>query len=53
MADAEGFVASGMVDPVRLRRLVFEIPEKAYARYPSLSRKAVLEVVEEFVSRKP
>jgi hypothetical protein len=52
MADAEGFVASGMVDPVRLRRLVFEIPEKAYARYPSLSRKAVLEVVEEFVSRK-
>ena len=52
MADAESFVASGMVDPARLRRLVHEIPEGAYARYPTLSRKAVLEVVEEFVSRK-
>ena len=52
LADAEGLVTSGMVDPARLRRLVIEIPEKAYSRYPALSRKAVLEVVEEFVSGK-
>lgn len=51
MADAESFVASGMVDAARFRRLVREIPDGSYARYPALSRQAVLEAMEEFVSR--
>ncbi len=52
MSDADNFVASGMVDVARFRRLVDEIPDEAFARYPALSRKAVREVVEEFTSRR-
>lgn len=49
MDDARQFVRSGMVEPRKLRELVAEIPEEAYARYPSLSRAAVLEAVEAFL----
>jgi len=49
MLDAESFLASGMVDAERFRNLVQEIPEAAYARYPALSRKAVLEAVDQFL----
>ena len=48
--DAQRFVASGMVEVVRFRELVAAIPETAYAKYPALSRKAVGEVVNLFVS---
>jgi hypothetical protein len=50
MSDAESFVASGMVDAARFRRLVHDIPDASYARYPALSRRAVLDVVEGFVA---
>ena len=43
--DAREFVRSGMVDPRRFRSLVAEIPDSAYARYPSLSRSGVEEAV--------
>jgi len=49
MEDARQFVRSGMVDPGRLRELVGEIPEAAYAKYPSLSRAAVVEAVDALV----
>ena len=48
--DAERFLESGMVDAERFRSLVNEIPDNAYARYPALSRQAVLEAVDEFLS---
>ena len=49
--DAERFLASGMVDAERFRSLVGQIPKKAYARYPALSRQGVLEAVDAFLSR--
>jgi len=48
--DAAQFVSSGMVDPERFADLVHRIPAKAYAKYPSLSRKAVLAAVDAFVA---
>ena len=51
--DARRFVRSGMVEPARLCALVDEIPDTAYARYPSLSRAAVVGAVEEFLRRLP
>ena len=51
MQDAERFLDSGMVDAARFRSLVGAIPEAAYARYPTLSRQAVLEAVDDFLSR--
>lgn len=50
MLDAESFIASGMVDPARFLDLVRNIPDGAYARYPSLSADAVLAAVQAFVS---
>jgi hypothetical protein len=47
------FVTRGLVAPARLRDLVHGIPARAYARYPALTRKAVLEVVDEFVRTHP
>jgi hypothetical protein len=52
MSDAESFIASGMVDATRFQDLVRAIPDRSYARYPTLSRRAVLNVVEEFFSRR-
>jgi hypothetical protein len=51
MLDAESFVASGMVDPERFRSLVHDIPEAAYARYPAISQRAVLEAVDGFLAQ--
>lgn len=51
LLDAEHFVASGMVDPARFRELVAGIPDAAYARYPNLSRAAVEDAVDDFLSR--
>ena len=50
LVDARHFVTSGMVDPQRFRELVHGVPESHYARYPNLSRDAVLEAVETFLS---
>jgi len=47
--DARAFVSSRMVDPDRLRALVADIPESAYARHPSLTRSAVEKAVESFL----
>jgi hypothetical protein len=48
--DARQFVRSGMVDAAPLRALVSQISESAYAKYPNLSRSAVLEAVEDFLA---
>lgn len=48
--DARQFVRSGMVDPRRLRALVEAIPASAFAKYPSLSRPAVVQVVDDFLA---
>jgi len=50
LVDARHFVSSGMVDPRRFRELVHGIAEPQYVRYPNLSRDAVLEAVEAFVT---
>lgn len=50
LQDAKSFLVSGMVDAERFRSLVRGIPDRAYAAYPALSRRAVLEAVEDFLS---
>jgi hypothetical protein len=50
LADARHLVASGMVDPAEFRKLVAEIPDSAYSRYPNLSRGGVEEAVTEFLA---
>lgn len=50
LRDAESFVASRMVDPRRLQALVHQIPVTAYARYPALSRDAVVAAIDDFVA---
>ncbi len=50
--DARQFIDSGMVVPRKLRSLVAAIPDSAYARYPSLSRRAIENAVETFLTEK-
>lgn len=50
LADARNFVASGWVDPARFRALVDSIPEADWSAYPTLSRAAVLSVVDAFLA---
>jgi hypothetical protein len=50
LTDAEALVASGMVDPGHFKKLVEEIPESVYSKYPRLSPRAVREAVESFLS---
>ncbi len=49
LLDAENFLSSGMVDPVRFRSLVHTISETQFRKYPALSRDAVLAVVDDFL----
>lgn len=49
LEDARYFVSRGMVDPERFRSLVAAIPDSAYAKYPSLSRRGVDRAVELFL----
>jgi hypothetical protein len=49
LEDARSFVSSGLVDRERLLELVRAVPSRAYARYPALTRDAVLAAVEDFV----
>lgn len=51
MQDARNFLESGMADAEQFRALVGAIPETAYTKYPALSRRAVLEAVDDFLSR--
>jgi len=44
-------IDSGMVDARRFRDLVEQIPNAAFARYPALSREAVVSAVEDFLAR--
>lgn len=51
LEDAESFVSSGLVDPLRLGQLVHQIPRQAYSRYPAISQDAVLAAVDAFVGK--
>ena len=51
LQDAQGLLASGMVEAQRFRDLVQQIPDEAFARYPSLTRRAVIEAVDDFLTR--
>ncbi len=50
LEDARKFVESATVEPGQFRALVMGIPDTAYARYPSLSRKGVEAAVDRFLS---
>lgn len=50
MQDVRSFLDSGMVDAERFRALVDDIPDTAYSKYPALSRHAVREAVDDFLS---
>lgn len=52
LLDAESFLSEGLVAPDRLRALVRDIPADAYARYPALSRDAVIEAVDTFLEER-
>ena len=49
LEDARDFVRSGWVDDARFRALVDAIPEAEWNAYPTLSRTAVLSVVDAFL----
>ncbi len=51
LEDAESFVSSGLVDPLRLGELVHLIPRQAYSRYPAISQEAVLAAVDSFLGK--
>jgi hypothetical protein len=48
--DAREFTRSGMVDPRKLRSLLAEIPDSAFAKYPSLSRDGIEDAIETFLT---
>jgi hypothetical protein len=48
--DARNFLRSGMVDATKFRSLVEGIPDSAYAKYPSLSRRDLHEAVDRFLA---
>ena len=49
LEDARNFIDAGLVDAARFRKRVDAIPESAFARYPALSRKAILDAVGAFL----
>ena len=50
LEDARHFIDAGLVDAARLRELVDAIPESAFAKYPALSRAAILDAVGAFLN---
>ena len=50
LEDAKSLISSGLVNKQRFRELVRAIPDAAYAKYPTLSKHAVLDAVEQFLS---
>jgi hypothetical protein len=51
--DAREFLRRGMVDRAKFRELVRSIPDAAYVKYPSLSRREVEKAVQTFLSETP
>jgi hypothetical protein len=51
MQDAENLIRSGMVDPELFRSLVQRIPDRSFAKYPALSRQAVLDAAQDFLDQ--
>lgn len=49
LEDARHFIAAGLVDVARFQILADAIPESAFARYPALSRHAVLDALTAFL----
>ncbi|HXI03073.1 MAG TPA: hypothetical protein VNI57_07835 [Candidatus Saccharimonadales bacterium] len=49
--DAESFIRSGMAEPELFLSLVNGIPAKSFAKYPTLTRQAVMDAVNDFVER--
>ena len=49
LEDAHHFIDAGLVDAARFRDLVDAIPEAVFAKYPALSREAVLNAVQTFL----
>lgn len=49
LQDAENLIVSGMVDPELFRSLVERIPDTSFAKYPALSRQAVVDAVQDFL----
>ena len=49
LEDAHHFIDGGLVEAARFRELVDAIPESAFARYPALSREAILAAVDAFL----
>ncbi len=52
MQDAQNFIRSGMVDPRLFSSLVQRIPERAFSKYPALSRQAVFDAVQGFLGQR-
>ena len=50
MQDANEFIRSGMVEPELFRTLVQRIPDRSFAKYPTLTRQAVLGAVTDFLN---
>ena len=50
LEDARHFIDAGLVDAARFRDLVEAIPERVFAKYPALSREAVLRAVGAFLA---
>ena len=49
LQDAHHFIDDELVDAARFRELVDAVPESAFARYPALSREAILDAVDAFL----
>ncbi len=49
LEDARRFLDTGLVDVARFRTLVAAIPDSAFAKYPALSRRAILDAVSAFL----
>lgn len=52
LEDAESFLSEGLVESERFRSLINEIPKAAYSKHPALSRTAILDAIDEFLSRR-
>ena len=51
--DASRFIDTGLVDAARFRTLVDAIPDSAFAKYPALSHRAILDAVRAFLDSIP
>jgi hypothetical protein len=49
LQDAHHFIDDELVDAARFRELVDAVPESAFAKYPALSREAILDAVDAFL----